>query len=481
MRYMMRFFGLAAAMCLTATATACTEEKDGIVIPISRSDEASFTNVSAALRAACATCHAASSARVFIATMDSSTLVASGLISPTTPGSSAILSKPRSAAHGGGIVSAFSTRDSALVAAWVSKLPAVDATMVTAVRTEFAPVIDGIGDALWLQGTPLTVPIAGGWAAANSVTARAMYDDGYLYMLLKWKDNQASYRRNPWVKKADGTWAVSAAKPAPENGDDWATYMTKHGGAAFDNEAAEYMYEDKVALIWNTYAAATTVPEFETVGCASACHDPTKGNKPGTTYNYSRNDLAAKKYLTVPGQILDMWHWKMQRMNINAQMDDQYVKAWVPVNDGTAANGGRATDGGSPSPYRENPATNSRPTFKSATQGYLPYTYSFSESDTLRMTDLEVAALPVGTMIANMITQRTNGSRGDVDAKGVFDAVTKTWTLEIRRRLVTGDGNDVQFDDLTRKYKWGVAVFDNAQIEHSISGTPMTLMFRRTP
>ena len=85
------------------------------------------------------------------------------------------------------------------------------------------------------------------------------------------------------------------------------------------------------------------------------------------------------------------------------------------------------------------------------------------------MTDAELAVLPIGSLIANMITQRTSGSRGDIDAKGIFDPVAKTWTLELRRRLVTSDEKDVQFDDLARKYKWGVAVFDNAQIEHSIS------------
>ena len=64
--------------------------------------------------------------------------------------------------------------------------------------------------------------------------------------------------------------------------------------------------------------------------------------------------------------------------------------------------------------------------------------------------------------------------------RAVYDKVAQTWTLEIRRRLVTGDDKDVQFDDLARKYKWGVAVFDNAQIEHSVSGTPISLVFGQT-
>lgn len=470
-----------AAVGLAAGALACSPEKDAITPPTEGGipSAPTFANVSLALKASCSSCHAAGSGRNFTVGQDSAALVASGLINPATPATSALLVKPRSASHGGGVIASFTSSDSALVAAWIAKSPSVSVTTLTAVKTDFAPPIDGYGDALWLQAQPLVVPIAGGWAAAKEVSVRAMYDDSYLYMLLKYKDNEASYRRNPWIKKADGTWAVAPAKPAPENGvDDWATYMAKRG-AAFDPEAADFMYEDKFAVLWNTYASASTVPEFETVGCAAACHDPTKGNKAGTTYNYARQDQAAKKYLTVPGQILDMWHWKMVRMNMNAQIDDQYVRYWAPVNDASAANGGRATDAGGPSPYRDNPATNGRPTFKSAVQGILPPTHSFPETDTLRLTDAELAALPVGTHVANMITQRATGSRADVDAKGYFDPVAKTWTIEVRRRLTTTDPNDVQFDNLTRKYTFGLAVFDNAQIEHSISGPPLSLVFKR--
>mgnify|MGYP006178972889 CR=1 FL=1 len=48
-----------------------------------------------------------------------------------------------------------------------------------------------------------------------------------------------------------------------------------------------------------------------------------------------------------------------------------------------------------------------------------------------------------------------------VDADGA-------WTNEVRRALVTpaGEGEDVQFSDLTKAYEFGVAVFDNSQINH---------------
>lgn len=352
----------------------------------------------------------------------------------------------------------------------------VSATTLSAVRTEFVPTIDGVGEALWLQATPFTMAIGGGWAAATSVTARAMYDEGYLYLYLRWYDNEASFRRNPWIKNADGSWSVAAAKPAPVNGENWAAYMTRNGGANFDREAVQYNYEDKFSIIWNTYGAGT-LPAFETVGCAAACHDPTNNNNPGTTYNGVRRDSAAKKYTTVAGQILDMWHWKLVRQNMSAKMDDQYVRYWVPVNDATAGNGGRASDAGNLG-YVSNPALLGRPRYKSGTQGILPPIYSWPSTQNVEMTDAEVAALPVGTVVANMITSPLSGSRADIDAIGVYNPFAKVWTMEIRRRLTTADVNDVQFTNLARAYKFGVAVFDNAQIEHSYSGIPYSLVFR---
>jgi Ethylbenzene dehydrogenase len=468
---------LGAVAALVLVASACTVDKDPIAGPGGNADEPIFTNVRAALSASCGSCHAIGSGRTFTLGLDSAGLVGSGLLDPASPGSSTLLVKTRSASHGGGIVASFSSRDSALIATWIGRLPNVSATTLSAYKTEFAPVIDGVGEAVWLQASPFTMAIGGGWAAATSVTARAMYDEGYLYMYLRWYDAEGSYRRQPWVKNGDGSWSVTAAKPAPINGEDWQDYMARYGGAAFDREAIQFKYEDKLAVMWNTYGAGT-VPGFETVGCATACHDPTNGNNPGTTYNAARQDSAAKKYLTVNGQILDMWHWKLVRHNMNAIVDDQYVRYWVPVNDASAGNGGRASDAGDQG-YGSNPAINGHPRYKSGVSGYLPAIYSWPSTQNVEISDAEAAGLPVGTQVANLITVPVTGSRADVMGVAVYNPVARVWTMEIRRRLVTADAtNDVQFSDLTRAYKFGIAVFDNAQIEHSYSGVPFSLVFR---
>ncbi|MBA3889405.1 MAG: hypothetical protein H0X64_02645 [Gemmatimonadaceae bacterium] len=467
------------AMMAALGLAACTADKDAIVDPAPGDDTPSFAAVQATLTRACGSCHAAGSGRTFTVAMDSAALVGSGLLNPLNPGASPLLVKARSSAHGGGNVTAFTKGDSALVAAWAALQPNVGANTLFATRTDFAPTIDGLGEALWTQAQPIVIPIGGGWAAADAVAMRALYDDHYLYIYLRWTDNQASFKRQPWIRRDDGTWLAQAAKPTPAAETEWNAYMAANApaGGRFDPEAPQFLYEDKLALIWNTYAAATHVPEFETAGCAAACHDPSKGGKPGTTYNYARQDLAAKKYLTVQGQILDMWHWKLVRHNQQSKVDDQHVRYWAPVNDATAPSGGRAGDAGLEG-YRTNPATSGRPTFKSRLTGHNNPFYAIAEVDTVRMTDAELAAMPAGTVVANVLTSPMTGNRAQIDGRGVHDNVAKVWTMEIRRRLVTGDDKDVQFDDRTRAYTFGIGVFDNAQIEHSYSGMPLSLVFK---
>ena len=50
-----------------------------------------------------------------------------------------------------------------------------------------------------------------------------------------------------------------------------------------------------------------------------------------------------------------------------------------------------------------------------------------------------------GDTIAGFIHQIPRGSRADVQAKGLFDALTGRWTVEICRLLDTGHEDDAQF------------------------------------
>ena len=57
------------------------------------------------------------------------------------------------------------------------------------------------------------------------------------------------------------------------------------------------------------------------------------------------------------------------------------------------------------------------------------------------------------------------GDAGDIAAGWVWE--DGVWTVEFGRPLVTESEFDVQFDDLTATYYFGVATFDNAQVRHA--------------
>lgn len=434
-----------------------------------------FSSVQAILAADCGGCHGMRLNQTFAADLDSATLVASGYINPQNAGQSAIILKPRNVTpHGGGYISTFTEQDENTLIEWIRRQPiSAYSYLLRAKRINGAqaPVIDGLAnDVTWADAPTIRFPIQGGWAGSIDVEMSGVYDDQYAYFTLRWYDEMASEKRQPWVKQSDGTWKTASAKPAPYPRWTWVEYM---GGSSFDEEGPDKLYEDKAAIIWNTYGAST-VPGFDNGGCAVLCHDPNNEFRPGTAYNYSDENKAAKKYTNAPSEIADMWHWKYVRMNQHNKMDDQYVRYWVP-NTGDPHEGGRTSDAGSGG-YADNPAANGKPTYRNPASVTAPPFYILSSAK-VALTQEELTALPVGALIPNMITSGPTGLRADIDARGVHSG--SMWTLEIRRKLVTGDANDVQFNDLAREYVFGVAVFDNAQIEHSYSLTPLRLAFQR--
>ncbi|MEP7381231.1 MAG: ethylbenzene dehydrogenase-related protein [Gemmatimonadota bacterium] len=455
---------------LVGALWACGSDDPGPTTPIT--PEGTFASVTKILQDDCSSCHGAGSTRSFLVTMDSASLVGSGFINPTDVAQSLLLFKPRSTTHGGGVITSFSVADSVALASWIAKQPASGATQLVAVRAIGAVGADGLdSEDSWRNAKWLAARIGGGWADATQVYLKALYDDQYIYLFLKWPDDVASYKRQPFMKQDDGTWRKMPAKPLPVDGSDWDTYM----GKAFNEEARGLYYEDKLAIAWNTYGA-TTSPAFEQSGCAGLCHDPSKNGSPGTTYYYSDQKRAAKKYTNAPTEIVDLWHWKLVRQNEYGKMDDQFVRNWT-VGDAGAADGGRASDVGTGGYSDALAAADGSPVYRG--KSIAPGLFAYPKADTVRLTTAERDALPIGAMIASMWTAPLSGTRADIDGRGYYSPTLKMWNYEIKRKRVTGDANDVQFDDLARAYKFGIAVFDNAQIEHSWSPNVLRLVFQR--
>jgi hypothetical protein len=237
---------LAAAACSNDTTTPA--------------DKPTFQAVRQVLEQDCGSCHGAGSGRFFLVTMDSAQLQQSGLVDPLNLAQSLLLLKPTGAIpHGGGTVAAYTAQHQGLVSDWIVLLPPPAPSLLEAVKvgagtTIPAPTVDGFYDAVWGTAAPVLVRVSGGWGEAEFVSVKAAYDGTYLYMLMVWDDDRASIRRQPWVKQADGSWKSLEAKlPAPTTGMTWTEYL----GAADEENAERFNYEDKFAIMWNTYGTGT--------------------------------------------------------------------------------------------------------------------------------------------------------------------------------------------------------------------------------
>lgn len=335
----------------------------------------------------------------------------------------------------------------AALAAFGTTAMAADTALVSS-KASGPIVLDGKADKAWDSAAPLKVTLDelpyepnNGYTGMKSteVTIKSLYDDANIYFLISYKDPTKSLARFPWVKQADGSWKKMANK------DD-----TGH-----DNT----YYEDKLAMFWNI-----STKGFETEGCMIACH-----------LNEPNDKSPGRKYTASAEETIDMWHAKFVRTMPMGMFDDQYVdnNTDAKVNSGWGRRNDTAPKGGG---YADNDnADKTGPKFMNLDPGAddkyyvipskkVPFVDTFKEGDMVG--GIEIAPLM--------------GGRADVLSRSHYE--NGMWTLEVVRSLKTEGENtatqDVQFTDKAKSYPFGIAVFDNSQINHLFHLDPFTLKFK---
>ncbi|MBI2866140.1 MAG: hypothetical protein HYX99_02100, partial [Chloroflexi bacterium] len=153
------------------------------------------------------------------------------------------------------------------------------------------------------------------------------------------------------------------------------------------------------------------------------------------------------------------------------QIDDQYLDAQRPSE---AAEAGRHSDPKTSGGYVDN-----RTADKKLPQYALPDNKASPPwwiMDSVKVAFDDTKYKP-GDKVPGIIVAPFAGDRADITAKGVWkDGV---WTLEWARKLTTGSQFDVQFSDLAKTYYFGLAVFDNAQVNHAWSSNVYKLIFAK--
>lgn len=298
-------------------------------------------------------------------------------------------------------------------------------------------ILDGEIDAAWNDAKSISQKLTklpykpnNGYTGIKRTTVemKSLYDDEYVYFLVTYADPTMSIDRFPWIKQDDGSWKQLSNKDS-----------TGH-----DNT----YYEDKFAVYWDI-----NTQDFAQKGCNAACHRAEGGMNAGR-----KDNNPARKY-TKEGEFIDMWHWKGVRTAAHNQLDDQYVDSNTDPkeNKGWGRKGDSKISGG----YVNN-IKDGQPAFVSDNL----------TNETLLILDSEKKPFTVEYNKTDRIPGLTGkpfvGSRGDVEVAARWNE--GVWVLEMKRKLVTTGENsetqDVQFNDLTKVYPFGIAVFDNSQINH---------------
>jgi Ethylbenzene dehydrogenase len=333
----------------------------------------------------------------------------------------------------------------ALLAGCASREQALEPDVLVAAKVASAPLLDGdASDAVWAAARPLTVKLADGVNFAEgkgetTATLKAVYSGDRVYFLLQYDDPTNSVRRGPYQKQADGSWK-KLKDPKDQGGDD------------------NVYYEDKWAMIWNIN---NSIVNFDKKGCAVACH-------------VGEGKPFGNKYLGSEGQLGDMWHFKGQRTGPLGKVDDQYLDH-TRYDAKASPNAGRKSDPGGPE-YRAFGLVDGRPAFmhrggRAANSGGRHYIVDGEQ------VPFDDNRFKPGDEVASYFIFPLKGDRADIDVAHRW--VAGRHTSEISRQLVTGSKFDVQFSDLSARYGFGVAAFDNAQVQHATGDGPLYLRFEK--
>lgn len=311
---------------------------------------------------------------------------------------------------------------------------------LVAVKVAAAPNMNALAaDAAWAQAKPLAVSLSDGAnfvKGETSGTLKAVYTGDTLYMLVQYKDPTDSVRRGPYQKQADGSWK-QLKDPANKGGDD------------------NVYYEDKWAMLWSIN---NSIKGFEDQGCAVTCH-------------LGQGKPYGNKYTSKPGELGDIWHAKGQRTIPVGLVDDQYVDD-TRYDPQKSPNAGRKNEDAQ-GDYTPIKLVNGKPEFmvKSGKAANAGGGYGIRRGEEVAFVD----NFKAGDEVASFFMNGLKGDRADVKVaqkweNGVITAVAS-------RKLVTGSKFDVQFSNLSARYPFGFAAFDNAQVRHATTDDALFLVF----
>lgn len=316
--------------------------------------------------------------------------------------------------------------------------------VLTSISADESPVLDGIADdAAWEAASSIVVEVRRGANVEESVvTLKSVYTEDMVYFLVTWDDPTFSWMRFPWEMQEDGTWIQH--KSEDNAGGDENTW-----------------YEDKFAFIWEI----NEIEYWADEGCFGACHltedeeDYESGKPYGNKFTENEDGLG------------DIWHWKSVR-NVG-QLHDQHLDG-TPWSADTGS-AGRHSDPSDEGGYKNNVNEDkTAPSFMGEGDAYgtdgSPGHILLEDA-----VEFDASLFEAGDRVPGIVVSPFVGDGGDISGGWLWE--DGVWTLEVGRALVTDSELDVQFDDMSSEYLFGVAPFDNAQVRHMFHRKPLYFVF----
>jgi hypothetical protein len=169
-----------------------------------------------------------------------------------------------------------------------------------------------------------------------------------------------------------------------------------------------------------------------------------------------------------------MWHMKSMRTAPLGKVDDQYLDH-TRYDPKASPNAGRKSDPGGPE-YTGFDLVDGKPKFmhRNGKPTNAGGTHYIVDGEQVPFDD---GKFKPGDEVASYLIHPLKGDRADIHVAIRWD--NGVWTSEVRRKLVTDSKLDVQFKDLAGSYGFGLAAFDNAQVQHATGDEPLYLRFAK--
>lgn len=261
------------------------------------------------------------------------------------------------------------------------------------------------------------------------------FDEEYIYFLLQWEDanHDASVNRNRWVYS--GSQWVQQEHLRAKAGAPAATAVNR------DDKLAGREDEDQVFMMFPIVDRQGNFRDGG-MGCGGYCHVSLMASADPRQAHIG--DGASAMHAGIPDDTADLWHWTATRSRPMNTLLDGYIDY------GEESYNGRKADLGT-HPFEDNAIENDfRPKYvhKGDYQAGL-YNQPGYVTSSLGRADLQLITQDMvfadGVSLPFYIGVPATGSRADVQTAAHFDRDSNQWTLEIRRKRVTGDDRDRQF------------------------------------